>query len=182
MNRPSLTLLLLALLAAACSEPGPAPVSTTEPTTTSTSAAPQVAGPPADAVVFEADVIGGCFMMGPNCARYVVYGDGALETFRLGVEPVELVGTGTVDPVLVSDLWTEVGATDMDGFRASLGPGVCNACVDGVDTLLTLRVGGDVFAFDSAEVDFDVQRPIFALVDLIVRDAFRQVDVPIISR
>ena len=182
MNRLSLALFLLALLTAACGEPGSAPISTTEPIPTSTSAAPQVAAPPADEIVFEADVIGGCFMMGPNCARYVVYGDGTLETYRLGVEPVELVGTGTVDSVLVSDLWTEVASTDMEAFRASLGPGVCNACVDGVDTLLTLRVGGDVYSFDSTAVDFDVQRPIFALVDLIVRDAFRQVDMPIISR
>lgn len=174
------TLLALALVVAGCgieSEPRTATTAATGPTTTS---ATQPI--PEDAIVLEADVVGGCFMMGPNCARYVVRGDGSVETYRLGADPAELVGTGAIDPVLVSDLWVEVTETDMEALRASLGPGECQACVDGVDTELVLTVDGQSWSFSSADVDFDEREPVFAMVALIIRDAASETDIPIITR
>ncbi len=151
----------------------------TATTTTSTTAVPDTVPP--EVAVLTADLVGGCFMMGPNCVRYVVYGDGTVEAYRLAGLGAQLEGTAGIDPDLVAQLWHEVGRTDMEALRARLGPGECYACVDGIDTKLTLTVGDDSWFFDSAEVEFDRREPVFALVDTIVRQASSLLDIPIIQ-
>jgi hypothetical protein len=150
----------------------------TTSTTTSTTASPTV---PPDAAVLRADLVGGCFMMGPNCVRYVVYGDGTVEAFRLVGQGAQLEGTAGIDPDIVAELWNEMGRTDMEALQARLGPGECFACVDGIDTKLTLTVGAESWFFDSAEVEFDRREPLFALVDAIISQASSILDIPVVQ-
>lgn len=157
-------------------------VTTTDPGGPGSTTPPDPSTPPPDAVVLSIDIVGGCFMMGPNCVRYEIHGDGHLDVFRLGGDTVEKVGEGSVEPIQVTDLWAEVRETDMDALRASLGPGTCQACVDGTDTMLTITVDGVTHTFDSVEVEFDETLPVFAIVAQILREADGQVEFPIVQR
>ena len=148
-------------------------------TSTTTTRAPATVPP--DVAVLSADLVGGCFMMGPNCVRYVVYGDGTVEAYRLAGLGAQLEGTAGMDPDLVAELWNEIARTDMEALRTRLGPGQCYACVDGIDTKLTLTVGDQSFFFDSAEVEFDRTEPVFALVDTIIGQASSLLDIPVVQ-
>ena len=176
--RPFLLMAALALIVGACGGAGSSGVTTTSFVTS----APSEPAIPDDAVVVQLDLVGGCFMMGPNCVRHLVYGDGTVETYRLGTEPAELLGEGAIDAMLISELWQTVTDTDMDALRSELAAGRCQACVDGIDIELALTVAGQTTRFSSADVDFDEQQPVFALVGLILRAADGLVDVLIVTR
>ena len=132
--------------------------------------------------VFRYEAIGGCQMMGPNCATYVIYSDGAVEVYRTGEnEPAELTGmlpAGEIDAFLA-------GAADIDfeALAARVGPGTCNACVDGIDVVLTMELPSGEVQLDSTVVNFDPAEPFFTDVETLVADAAAATgELPIESR
>ncbi|RPI22582.1 MAG: hypothetical protein EHM57_05095 [Actinobacteria bacterium] len=177
MQRASLILpaIVAALALAACGA-GDASGSAdpTAPVTTTTAAPPQP--------LLQADLIGGCFMMGPNCVRYVIYDDASVEAHRLGNEAPELLWVAAIDESLVADLDAALAGADLEELRSRLGPGTCNACVDGIDTVLTITRDGAETVFDSAQVEFETSEPVFAAADRAVQAAAATGEVVIIQR
>jgi hypothetical protein len=173
-------LLIPSLILAACG----GSTAATSPTTgaTATTAAETTTSAAAASPLLQADLIGGCFMMGPNCARYVIASDGTVEVYRLGNDAPELLWTATIDTSLAEDVAGALAAADLDEVRSRLGPGTCNACVDGIDTVLTFFVGGEEVVFDSAQVEFDTAEPVFITAALAVQAATASGEIPILSR
>jgi hypothetical protein len=137
-----------------------------------------------DRAYFSAETAGGCAQMGPNCVRYVVYGDGTVEAFRVGVDDAEPVATGSVDPELVSELDREARSVDQDALLAGLPPGECRGCYDGIDTTMwffTSPRGSDP-AFSSVAVDLDQNEPLLDLGWELLAAAQAVVEIPIVSR
>lgn len=176
MRNPLLAAVALTLAACGGGGDGASTTTTTIPAvTTTTTVAP--AEP-----LLQADLIGGCFMMGPNCARYVVSSDGTVEAYRLGEDVPELLWTSSIDPSLVDDLEEAVADTDLEAMRGRLGPGTCHACVDGIDTVLTFHTADGEIVFDSAQVEFDTTEPVFVTAALVVQAATTTGEVPIVGR
>jgi hypothetical protein len=124
---------------------------------------------------------GGCQMMGPNCATYVVYTDGKVEIFRTGENtPAEVTGAipaGEIEAYLES-----VADVDVAALTDEVGPGTCNACVDGIDVVLTLALGDEEVVLDSTIVNFDPEHPFFENLDLLMADVFAIGELPIQQR
>ena len=175
MRRALLTLFTVALAACGGGVSGSGSPTTAAPTPTTTTVAPPQR-------LLQADLVGGCFMMGPNCARYVLFDDGSLEVYRLGTEPPELLWTDSIEVSLVADLQEALAATDLEELRSQLGSGTCNACVDGIDTVLTFTVDGSDTVFDSAQVELDTTEPLFITAALAVQAATATGQVPIVAR
>jgi hypothetical protein len=170
---------ILAIMLAACGG-GAVGADTGEPTTASTAA------PTTTAVAVEpllqADLIGGCFMMGPNCSRYVIYTDASIEVYRLGNDVPELLWEATIDESLVADLTEALRSTDLEAMRSHLGPGTCNGCVDGIDTVLTFTHDGAASVFDSTQVELDATEPVFITAALAIQAATATGEIPILRR
>jgi hypothetical protein len=166
-------LIALVLLVTACGGGSAAPETTT---------GPEASGPAPDAVVLSADLVGGCAMMGPNCSRYVVYGDGRVEGYRLGGVGSELVAETTVDRDAVAEFADVVSGTDLEALRSRLPAGTCMACVDGVDTTLVVHTGGGDVTFSSAEAEFDPSEPVFAALRPILDAAVAGIEIPVQTR
>lgn len=150
---------------------------TTTSTTSTTS--PGAAPPPADATVAVVEFTGGCFMGGPNCSRYEVRGDGSFDLFRVGMGASTAPEvTGRIDPDLVADLYA-AAATDLEALRRRLAPGQCWGCVDGIDTSLTVMVAGATASFSSIEVSFDLEEPLFAAADRMMKALTAAADLPL---
>ena len=140
---------------------GPSTVLTsaaTAPTTTT------VLSPAEDtAAVLTVEWTGGCWMGGPNCSRYVLYGDGSFELFRLdGQEPLELEASGTIDQSLATMVNEVASGTDLAALRDRLPPGYCAGCVDGIDTTLIFGDGESGASFSSVTFELDRTEPVFA--------------------
>ena len=124
---------------------------------------------PAPTEVLRYETIGGCQMMGPNCATYVVYSDGMVEVYRTGENaPAEVVGS--IDATEVAAFLDSVKNTDFDGLAAQVGPGACNSCVDGIDIKLTIALSGGTHELDSTVVNFDLNNDFFANVETLMTD------------
>jgi len=152
------------LAVAACGDDN----STTRDTTTETVT-------PARSEVVRYETTGGCQMMGPNCATYVVYSDGTVEIYRAvdirpageGVPP-EVVGA--IPAAEVAAFLDSVKDTDFTALAADVGPGTCNSCVDGIDIVLTLTLSGEPVALDSTVINFDLNNDFFANVETLMED------------
>jgi len=136
--------------------------STSEGTTTDTAAAER-------SVVLRYETTGGCLMMGPNCATYVVYSDGTVEIYRTGENaPAEI--TGAIPEAEVAAFLDSVKDTDFEALAAEVGPGTCNACVDGIDYKLSLTLADGPVELDSTIVNFDFTNDFFANVETLIND------------
>ena len=160
----ALVLVTLALVAASCGDDGGvdeqlgAVVATATPAEATTSTISPVLAEPVPLVVIAE--IGGCFMMGPNCSTTLVMSDGAFGVFRtdpadvLSV-PTDVSGADIVGQTDVAALATAVAATDFEELKSMLGPGTCQACVDGIDTTVRFYTANGRVELDSVEFDFD---------------------------
>ncbi len=162
---------ILALLLSTCS--GASVASTT---TTTLPPGPEPAG-----VLLVAEFPGGCAMMGPNCERLVIYGDGTVEAHRLGSGDPRPVDVGSIDPALVAALHRVVVRTDLEAMRLRLPPGECQGCVDGIDTTVTFTVDGHDTTFSSIDTELVISEPVFAAMWSVI-DAARDVtEIPLIT-
>lgn len=131
---------------------------------------------------------GGCMMMGPNCPVYRFFTDGTVELVRLTEEEEPPLGSADIDPALVSAVTDLVGSTDLDALAASLPPGECRGCYDGIDvTYLYLAVDDPVITiagrFSSTEVELVPTEPLFAATGAALAAAQAALeDLPIVSR
>ena len=145
-------------IVAACGDTSKTTNSTTVQTTTSA---------PTEVLRYETN--GGCQMMGPNCATYVVYSDGTVEVYRTGENaPAEVVGS--IDEAEVTAFLDSVHDTDFDSLAAEVGPGTCNSCVDGIDILLTLTLADGPIKLDSTVINFNLNNDFFANVETLMED------------
>ena len=166
-------LAILALVLSACT--GAAATSTT---TTST----PPPGPDADSVVLIVELTGGCAMMGPNCERFVVFGDGTVEAYRAGESDPRPIDTGSIDPALAATLHRVVTTADLDALRRRLPPGECQGCFDGIDTLATFTVDGADVTFSSVDTEFTPSEPVFAAMRDVMNAAGDATQIPLITR
>jgi hypothetical protein len=145
------------------------PTSTTEATTTL---------PPEPVEVFTVRLDGGCMMMGPNCPEYRFLSDGSVAVFRAGeVEPTD---TAAINLALVTSVVDLVASTDLEALSASLPPGECRGCYDGID--VTYIYGPDgVFA--SIDIELVSTEPLFAATEAALAAAQGALgELPIVSR
>lgn len=155
--RRTLTAVASLLALAACGDD-----STTDATTVDS-----VAADPVEVVRYE--TTGGCLMMGPNCATYVVYSDGTVEIYRTDQgEPAEVIGS--IPAAEVAAFLESVQDTDFDALASEVGPGTCNACVDGIDIVLTLTLASGPVELDSTVINFDLANDFFANVETLMTD------------
>lgn len=136
-------------------------------------------GPPT--VVVSIEEIGGCFVMGPNCATYVVYSDGVVELQRT-MEPGEPVDTTTLDIALVDELMNQVAITDLKSLPARLTAGECQSCYDGIDTTLTYETPTGRVSFASADVELTLTEPLFKATWAIRDAAAAVLELPMLQR
>ncbi len=130
---------------------------------------------PGRSEVVRYETTGGCQMMGPNCATYVVYSDGTVEIYRaVDIRPVgqgapaEIVGA--IPAAEVSAFLDSVKNTDFTALAAEVGPGICQSCFDGIDIVLTLGLGGEPVVLDSTVTNFDINNDFFANVETLMND------------
>ena len=180
MRRRSTALLLVALavLPAACGDDEGATSPTSTPASTTT--APDTV--PAPAVVLRYVEMGGCQMMGPNCPTYLIYGNGAVEVYRTGEDgPAVLMGQladGEIDAFLAA-----ATSVDFAELAATVGPGTCNACVDGVDVTVTMELPDGEVQLDSTVVNFDPANDFFADLQTLIADAAAATgEMPLVQR
>ncbi len=168
--RSLLALLTLPLLAlAACGDDD-----------TSSGASTPATADPARVVLVYAST-GGCDQMGPNCPTYTVHADGSVEVIRTGHPELDGV-TGTVPAGLVSAWLDAIKDVDLDALRSRLQPGSCQACLDGVDTTITVSGAGGNGIFDSTVVAFDETEPFFHALGVLMTDVQSAVQLPLATR
>lgn len=119
---------------------------------------------------------GGCQVMGPNCPTFEIDRDGTLRLYRTG--QADVVSETTVDPIVIEELWEQIGTVDIADLSARVGPGTCQACVDGVDTVITYSMGGEEIRLDSTVIAFDSSEPFFAVVNETLEAAAEAVSLP----
>ena len=147
--------------------------------------APADSEPVADATVLIVESSGGCAQLGPNCVSIVVKGDGAVAAFRITASGSELVDTAVIDRELVAALARELATTDQNELLASLPPGECRGCVDGIDTTMTFpsyALPVETPTFSSVDVRLDRSAPVFAAAWAVYEAAQAAIDVPVIAR
>ncbi len=148
---------------------------TIAPTTTPTTTAPA----PFVALRWVDD--GGCVVMGPNCPTFVVWSDGSVEISRTGeTTPPEV--TGSIRRSDVEAWLGSVADLDPTALAAAVGPGTCNSCVDGADTVLTVRTTTGDVTLDSTELAFDRTNEFFADLDQLMADVRAVGDLPLVDR
>lgn len=162
------------LLASACGDAGSdVGVETTAPARTSTTAAPSpILSEPVPLVIIAE--VGGCYMLGPNCATTLVMSDGAFGVFRndpadVIAVPTTLEGadyTGAADILALSRV---IAATDFAELRSTLGPGECRACVDGIDYQVRFHTENGPEDMSSTDHDFDSSLDLFAELEALVQ-------------
>ena len=119
--------------------------------------------------VLRYETTGGCLMMGPNCATYVVYSDGTVEIYRTGENaPAEVVGS--IPAAELSAFLDSVKDTDFAGLVSEVGPGTCNSCVDGIDIKATITFADGPIELDSTIVNFDINHALFANLETLMED------------
>ncbi len=119
------------------------------------------------------DYIGGCDM-GGTCPTATLWTDGrwARWAFERGEDHLHL-SSGAVSPSAASFLLVEMLDTDFDALRAGLGPGVCHACVDGINRNVDLHVAGTIVSFSDVEHELEgapIFDDLFALMDAAARE------------
>ena len=137
------------VLLAACGGATPATDGSTQP--------PAEAGPATVRIVQD----GGCQMMGPNCPTYELDRDGTVRLYRTG-EP-EVVVEAAVDSAVTDELWQQLNTVDIGALVERAEPGTCQACVDGIDTVISYSMGDEEVSLDSAVIAFGAGEPFFAV-------------------
>jgi hypothetical protein len=179
MHRIALLPLVL-ITFAACGDNTAEPAST-GPTPSAPSSSPTGVVPDGDPVVVY-ESLGGCQMMGPNCPKFMIYANGAVEVYRGGENKgAELAGA--IDPSTLAAFTTAAEAEDYDALIARLPAGTCQACVDGVDTKVTLTMGGTTRTLDSTVVGFAETEPLFVALNALIDAAGAEVGtLPVVNR
>lgn len=161
---------------AACGDDSPTTAPTAAPTTGPTTTEP---AEKVEAVRYE--TIGGCQMMGPNCGTWVVYADGTVEIYRTGEnEPAEI--TGSIPAAEIAAYLESVKGTDFQALAEEVGPGTCQACLDGVDITLTLGLDSGPVVLESTVVNFDLEHPFFVNLETLMNDVWAVGELPIEQR
>lgn len=124
---------------------------------------------------------GGCVVMGPNCPTYVVWSDGKVEISRTGEDGDPEV-TGSIPEAQVAAWLATVAELDAVALADEVGPGSCNSCVDGADTLLTVHTASGDVTLDSTKMAFDPANPFFADLDRLMSDVRGVGDLPLVNR
>lgn len=120
-------------------------------------------------------------MMGPNCPKFVVYDDGTVEIYRGGEDgPAEV--TGSIDPAALQAFFTVAEAEDFDALLERLPPGTCQACLDGVDIQLDVKLNGENESLNSTVVAFDEGEPFFAALTTLIEEVASVGELPIEQR
>jgi hypothetical protein len=155
------------------------------PSSVPTSVAPPGLAEPVPLLVIAE--LGGCYMLGPNCATAVVMSDGSFEVFRN--DPADVLAmpgeaaaaefSGTID---VAPLARTMVATDFDVLRANLGPGECRACVDGIDYLVRFYTADGEEDLDSATHRFDTDLDLFAQLEAVREAVFAAGTLEVVPR
>lgn len=156
---------------------GPVPATATPETPASPSDDPS-STPGAGAVVITHE--GGCMMMGPNCLEWTVATDGAWTATRVGEQ--EDVASGQVPPALVADVVAAAEAAQADDALADVGPGVCNACADGIDVAVQVTTPAGQLALDSVDQDFGADVAVFDAIAVLESELVASTDVEPVSR
>jgi hypothetical protein len=167
-------LIATALVAlAACGDDATSSDGTTAAPVETTAVAEKVVG-----LRYEAN--GGCQMMGPNCATFVIYTDGTVEIYRTGENaPAEITGSIPADEITA--FLDSVDGVDFQALAEAVGPGTCQACVDGIDAKVTISPDEEVL-LDSTIVNFDPENEFFAALDSLMQDVYAVGELPIQQR
>ena len=145
--------------------------------------ATSIPDPGGDQIVIVIESSGGCAQLGPNCARTIVYGDGTVDTHRIGPAGPELVDTGAIAVDLVVDLHRTLATADLAALRARLPEGRCLGCVDGIDTAMTFFAGEKKEeVFGSVDVKLDPIGPVFEAAWAVADAARAATEIPIVAR
>lgn len=124
---------------------------------------------------------GGCVVMGPNCPTFVVWSDGTVEISRTG-EDTEPEVTGSIPAIVVATWLESVADLDVAALADDVGPGSCNSCVDGADTLLTVHTANGDVTLDSTELAFDTEHEFFAELERLMAGVRAVGELPLIER
>ncbi len=135
---------------------------------------------------------GGCAMMGPNCMTALVWSDGTVHLHRSralsGPDPISALVAAEPELVLAVpsapiDAFREtVAAADLERLRARLGPGTCNACVDGIDLTVHAATASGVVTFSSAQVRFEPSEPFFVALGDVWQTVRAAGSLPLLQR
>ena len=124
---------------------------------------------------------GGCEVMGPNCPTYTVWSDGRVELSRTGdaapPDATSTIATAELDAWLAS-----VADLDVAALASTVGPGSCQSCVDGVDSVVTVHTSKGDVVVDSTKLAFDQSNPFFAGLDRLMSDIRTIGDLPLVTR
>ena len=170
---------------AACGDDSVDLGSSTDSTVPGNTAAPATAAPataaPAPFVALTWADDGGCVVMGPNCPTYVVWSDGTVEISRTGEDGDPEV-TGSIPESQVATWLATVAELDAAALADEVGPGSCNSCVDGADTLLTVHTDAGDVTLDSTKLAFDPANRFFADLEQLMSGVRAVGDLPLVNR
>ncbi|MEA2001274.1 MAG: hypothetical protein U9N84_05230 [Actinomycetota bacterium] len=169
--RETLLIVMLAVVSAACGDAG-ADLEVAAASTVPTQP-PIVLSEPTPLLVISE--VGGCFMLGPNCATTLVMSDGSFGVFRtdpanVSDAPLAFSDAEYAGFVDVSDLARSIAGTDFGELRRSLGPGACNGCVDGIDLVLRVFSTSGTEDLDSQQLAFETDVDLFRHLEQLQRD------------
>jgi len=123
---------------------------------------------------------GGCQMMGPNCPTYELDRDGTVRLYRTG-DP-DVVAEANVSAAVADELWQQIADTDIAALADRAGPGSCQSCVDGIDTVISFTGSDREVALDSTVIAFDTSEPFFAVVNETIEAMAEATPMPIEQR
>ncbi|MGH8911563.1 MAG: hypothetical protein ACRDVD_03550 [Acidimicrobiia bacterium] len=167
-GRPWVAAVAISLVLTACGGAG----------SVSTESTPQPAasGPATITIIQE----GGCQMMGPNCPTYELDRDGTFRLFRTGDPAV--VTESQIDAATTAEVWDQLAEVDIAALIERAGPGSCQACVDGIDTVISYTVGTEEVSLASTAIAFDTGEPFFAVINEAIEAMGATAPMPIEQR
>ena len=123
---------------------------------------------------------GGCQMMGPNCPTYELDRDGTFRLFRTG-DP-QVVTEAQIDAATAAEVWEQLSEVDIAALIDRAEPGSCQACVDGIDTVISYTVGTEEVNLASTAIAFDTGEPFFAVINEAIEAMGETAQLPIEER
>ena len=166
--RPWVAAVAISLVLAACG--GAASVST------ESTSLPGASAPAMITVIQQ----GGCQMMGPNCSTYELDREGTFRLFRTG-DP-QVVTEAQIDAATAAEVWEQLSEVDIAALIDRAEPGSCQACVDGIDTVISYTVGTEEVSLDSTAIAFDSGEPFFAVISEAIEAMGETAPMPIEQR
>jgi len=116
---------------------------------------------------------GGCARGGYNCITRLLWDDGTVTSYRqpmlvtptvAGLALLTPEATAAVDRAVATDLLSALEGTNWESVINSLPPGMCSACVDGIDFIVVVAAEGDDIVLNSATTAFDLSIPAIAVL------------------